>query len=125
MNTKDVLHYSEVRRLRKTINEDVLPRISDSSNIYISEHFAERLFQRRMVADAKLISSIIIHFMNEVFDKTTFMSRRYKIGVKNLKVGIDVAFSIKHNKRLAFVKTAYDVDNEYEFDEIIELKVNV
>jgi hypothetical protein len=124
MNTKDVLNYSAVGRLRKDLLHDIIPRISDQNNLYISEHFVERMCQRKLTQDQKLIASIIIHFMNVIFDKTTFTYHKYKIGGKNLKLCISVEFSKKFNRHIAIVKTAYDVDNEYEFDEVIELKAN-
>lgn len=110
-----------IKKFRNQIISDV--DLSTRKNLHISEHVAERIVLRHMKNDIPLIGAIAKNFYDNVFSKTTYNERTYKIGFRKLFVCFKVRVGAVSGERTAILTTTFEGENDYFVDEVINLKV--
>lgn len=102
-----------------------LIKISEAFNcpgLHISEHVAERIFERHMARDIPFIAAIAKNFYENVFTQTTYCERSYKVGFRGLFVCFRVTVGAVSGERRAVLTTTYEGEQDYFTDETIILK---
>ena len=108
---------NEIKEFKNTL------KLKSPKEIYFSRHFTERLIERKLVKDLKFVEAVVKWFHAEVFKKTTFSERTYKICFKGLKIILRIANGIltDQDERHLIVKSVYEHGQDEYFDEEIIL----
>jgi hypothetical protein len=101
------------------VNKGVL---EDPLQLYFSDHLCDRIIERKLEHEVDFVGAIVENFIVNVFNKTTYVDRKYCVQFKNLKVGINVSLGKHGGIRYAGVTTAFTSDVDYKCDEKIILK---
>ena len=116
------VHQYQVKVLRQWFY-DQRPKIAKGlRDLYFSDHFIERVVERNLVKDKEYLAVIIARFMHEVFYRTTYNARSYRVEWRGLKVCLSIDLEPVSKRRQVNVKTAFENDGAYECDEVISLR---
>ncbi|MFA6199295.1 MAG: hypothetical protein WC679_02650 [Bacteroidales bacterium] len=95
----------------------------DSLDLYISDHFVDRIVERKLEDNAVVINNMIQYFMRTIFYGTKQDNKSFIIKIKNLGIAFAINDGDISKHRQVIVKTIYDIDKDSWFcDEEIELK---
>lgn len=90
--------------------------------LYVSEHIAQRITERHMERDIPIIGVLIKRFYDDIFMKTTYSSRSYRVSWRNLSVCFRVFVGAVSGERQVAITTTFEGENDYFTDETIILK---
>ena len=90
--------------------------------LYISEHIAQRITERHMQRDIPVIGAMIKRFYSDVFMKTTYSSRSYRVSWRKLSVCFRVFTGAVSGERQVAITTTFEGESDYYTDETIILK---
>lgn len=90
--------------------------------LYISEHIAQRITERHMQRDIPIIGAMIKRFYSDVFLKTTYSDRSYRVCWKKLSVCFRIFTGAVSGERQVAITTTFEGETDYYTDETINLK---
>jgi hypothetical protein len=99
--------------------------LKDKHEIHFSNHFLERVIERNLESETFTISQIIDYFYVNFFLPSTYTERCYLIQLGILRIAIQISYSNTKQLRILTVKTIFNSDESYEFDELIELSTTI
>lgn len=111
---------SKINKLRYEIIKNAAEH--KRPDLFISDHVAERILDRHMARDLPFITGICKNFYDNHFTKTTYTSRKYKVGFRGLYVCFNVCVGAVSGRRMAVLTTTFEGDQDYYCDETIILK---
>lgn len=90
--------------------------------LYISEHIAQRITERHMQRDIPIIGALIKRFYADVFLKTTYSARSYRVSYRKMSVCFKIFTGAVSGERQVAITTTFEGETDYYTDETIILK---
>lgn len=90
--------------------------------LYISEHIAQRITERHMQRDIPIIGALIKRFYADVFLKTTYSTRSYRVSYRKMSVCFKIFTGAVSGERQVAITTTFEGESDYYTDETIILK---
>lgn len=124
MSESSMLRAAEIRRVRRALSnaKSALNHLHNPEDLYISDHLALRIVERKLEKDIEIIVAMAMNFMINYFYTSTYTSRKYVVQLRDLKIGMRIELGHESKKRFAILATAFTTDQNYECDEHIQLK---
>lgn len=91
-------------------------------DLYVSEHVADRIIERNLTKYIPFIGKISRYFYDELYAKSTYTNRSYKVGFRGLYACFQIRVGAVSGKRQCLLTTAFEGDKDYFCDETIILK---
>lgn len=98
---------------------------TDKHEVYFSNHFIERIIERQLENDKFIIKQIIDYFYENIFLQNGYTNRIYLLQLGVLRIPIQISYSTTKQMRIMIIKSVFDTDENYEFDEHIKLTANI